>query len=140
MVDVPGHEKFIKNMVAGVSGIDFTILVIAADDGVMPQTVEHLEIMRLLGVRRGMVALTKTDLVASGALAARIGEIGAFLKGTFLAGAPICPVSSQTGEGYAAFYRTLVERIGTLAARRRGGIVRMPVERGFSREGFGVVV
>lgn len=140
IVDVPGHEKFIKNMVAGVSGIDFTVLVIAADDGVMPQTIEHLEIMRLLGVRRGMVALTKTDLVSADILAVRIEEIRGFLAGSFLDGAPICPVSSETGEGYDQFYKTLVERIGMIAARRRRGIFRMPIERVFSREGFGVVL
>ncbi|MEN6625069.1 MAG: selenocysteine-specific translation elongation factor [Candidatus Sumerlaeia bacterium] len=140
IVDVPGHEKFIKNMVAGVSGIDFTVLVIAADDGVMPQTIEHLEIMRLLGVRRGMVALTKIDLVSPEMLETRVEEIKGFLSGTFLEGAPICPVSSVTSEGYDDFYKTLVSGIKALAARRRSGIFRMPIERVFSREGFGVVL
>ncbi len=140
IVDVPGHEKFIKNMVAGVSGIDFTILVIAADDGVMPQTVEHLEIMRLLGVNRGLVALTKTDLVDPELLALRVEEVREFMAGTFLEGTPICPLSAVSGEGYGAFYKTLVVGIGALAARRGQGVFRMPIERVFQREGFGLVL
>jgi selenocysteine-specific elongation factor len=140
IVDVPGHEKFIKNMVAGVSGIDLTVLVIAADDGVMPQTVEHLQIMELLGVRHGMIALTKTDLVTPERVAQRIGEIGEFLTGTFLANAPICPVSSETGEGVFDFYEVLVREIKGLASTRRRGVFRMPIERSFAQKGFGTVV
>lgn len=140
IVDVPGHEKFVRNMVAGVSGIDMTVLVIAADDGIMPQTIEHLQIMELLGVRHGMVALTKTDLVAPERIPTLRDEIGAFLEGTFLEGAPICPVSSETGEGYFDFYNTLVERATQLARRRGIGLFRMPIERVFTQKGFGVVV
>ena len=140
IVDVPGHERFIKNMVAGVSGIGLTVLVIAADDGVMPQTVEHLHIMELLGVRRGMVALTKIDMVAPELVQRRIGEIAGFLEGTFLDGAPICPVSSETGEGLASFYDTLVQLVRGVARSRAGGVFRMPVERSFIQKGFGVVV
>ncbi len=140
IVDVPGHEKFIKNMVAGVSGIDLTILVIAADDGIMPQTIEHLQIMELLGVRRGLVALTKTDLVSPERVHDLIEEIRAFLQNTFLANCPICPVSSETFEGYDAFYETLVAEIQRLERRRSAGIFRMPVERVFTQKGFGAVV
>jgi len=140
IVDVPGHEKFIRNMVAGVSGIEMTVLVVAADDGVMPQTVEHFQIMELLGVRHGMVALTKIDLVAEERVAEVRVEIAGFLKGTFMDGAPICPLSSETLDGYFEFYKTLVENIKSLAGRRRRGVFRMPIERVFSREGFGAVL
>lgn len=140
IVDVPGHERFIKNMVAGVSGIGLTVLVIAADDGVMPQTVEHLQIMELLGVQRGMVALTKIDMVPTNLVQQRIQEIQAFLQGTFLEGAPICPVSSETGEGLADFYTTLVHTVRGIAHTRTGGVFRMPVERSFIQKGFGVVL
>ena len=140
IVDVPGHEKFVRNMVAGVSGIDLAILVVAADDGVMPQTVEHVQIMELLGVRHGLVALTKIDLVAPDRVEARRGEIAAFLRGTFLDGAPVCPVSSETFDGFPEFYDTLVARIGELKRERRPGVFRMPVERAFTRPGFGAVV
>jgi selenocysteine-specific elongation factor len=140
IVDVPGHERFIKNMVAGVSGIEMAILVIAADDGIMPQTVEHLQIMELLGVRRGMVALTKIDLVSREQVERRMQEIGEFLVDTFLEGANICPVSSETLEGYDHFYHTLVDSIKKITVARRRGVFRMPVERTFSRAGFGLVV
>lgn len=139
IVDVPGHEKFVKNMVAGVSGIGMTLLVIAADDGIMPQTIEHFQIMQLLGVRRGMVALTKTDLVEPGRVETRIAEIAEFLTGTPMEGAPICPVSSETFEGYENFYNTLVAKIDEFERRPTHGVFRMPVERVFRREGFGCV-
>lgn len=140
IVDVPGHEKFIKNMVAGVSGIQMTVLVIAADDGVMPQTIEHFQIMELLGVRYGMVALTKIDLVSEERVAEVEQEIRGFLHGTFLDGAPICPVSSETLAGYGEFYETLVALVSKIVKRRSTGVFRMPVERVFAREGFGTVV
>ena len=140
IVDVPGHEKFVRTMVSGVSGIDMTILVIAADDGVMPQTVEHMEIMQLLGVRRGVVALTKIDMVSAATVATRTEEIRAFLEGTCLEDAPICPVSSETFDGYGAFYDTLMQEVAELRHQPRGGIFRMPVERSFSQSGQGVVV
>ncbi len=140
IVDVPGHEKFVRNMVAGVSGIELAILVIAADDGVMPQTVEHLQIMELLGVRSGVVALTKTDLVPPDAVEQRCREIREFLRGSFLADAPLCPVSSRTFDGYPAFYDTLVDRIRASTRRATAGIFRMPIERVFAQEGFGTIV
>src|SRR5438093_6856676 len=99
IVDVPGHERFIKNMVAGATGIDLVVLVVAADDGVMPQTREHLAIMTLLGVRRGFVALTKIDAVEKGMVDLAAEDVRAVVRGTFLEGAPIVPVSSVTGEG-----------------------------------------
>jgi selenocysteine-specific elongation factor len=139
IVDVPGHEKFVKNMVAGVSGIAMTVLVVAADDGVMPQTVEHLQIMELLGVRQGMIALTKIDLVSPERVEEAAEEIRVFLEGTFLDGAPICPVSSETFVGYGEFYQTLVKQIEGLARAPHSGVFRMPIERAFTQEGFGAV-
>ncbi len=140
VVDVPGHEKFVKTMVAGVSGIDLTVLVIAADDGIMPQTVEHLQIMELLGVRQGVIALTKIDLVDSDRIRQREGEIRTLTKGTFLETAPICPVSSKTFDGYGAFYETLVARIQQVVRQRRPGIFRMPIEQTFALSGQGTVI
>ncbi len=140
IVDVPGHEKFIKNMVAGVSGIDMTILVVAADDGIMPQTVEHFQIMDLLGVRHGIVALTKTDLVAAERVQQVAADIRAFLNGTFMEDAPICPVSSETLDGYDQFYDVLVKEITGIVKRRKVGVFRMPIERVFTQKGFGSVV
>lgn len=140
IVDVPGHEKFIRNMVSGVSGIEMTVLVIAADDGIMPQTIEHLRIMQLLGVRKGIIALTKIDLVTQTRISEITKQIQEFLEGTFLRDAPICPVSSVTFEGYDQFYNTLVQTIKGIVTQGRSGIFRMPVERIFSRAGFGVVV
>jgi len=138
--DVPGHEKFIKNMVAGVSGTDLAVLVVAADDGVMPQTVEHLQIMQILGVRDGITALTKIDLVNPARVEEVKEEIRRLTRGTFLEGAPILPVSSRTGEGYFEFYRALVERIRNAEIRRGKGIFRMPVDRAFTSRGSGLVI
>ena len=99
IVDVPGHERFIRNMVAGATGIDIVLLVVAADDGVMPQTREHLAIMTLLGVQRGLVALTKIDMVEKGMVELAAEDVKATVRGTFLEGAPILPVSSITRQG-----------------------------------------
>jgi selenocysteine-specific elongation factor len=140
VVDVPGHEKFIKNMVAGVSGIDMTILVVAADDGIMPQTIEHFQIMELLGVSHGIVALTKMDLVSEERIKQLSREIRGFLKDTFMESAPICPVSSLTYEGFPEFYDALVQQAKSLSRRSKLGIFRMPVSHVFTRKGFGVVV
>ena len=140
IVDVPGHERFVRNMVAGVSGIGMAVLVVAADDGVMPQTIEHLQIMELLGLREGIVALTKTDLVSDQHVAQRSQEVREFLDGTFLHDAPICPMSSVTLAGYGEFYEVLCARLLAVRARRDTGIFRMPIERAFSRPGFGTVV
>src|SRR3954471_6933128 len=99
IVDVPGHERFVRAMVAGVGGMDLVMLVIAADAGIMPQTREHLDILRLLGVKRGLVALTKSDLVDPEWLGLVTEEVADLVKATFLEQAPVCPVSSRTGQG-----------------------------------------
>jgi len=140
IVDVPGHEKFVKNMVAGVSGIDMAILVVAADDGVMPQTIEHLQIMTLLGVEQGIVALTKTDLATPERVASVRDSIHTLVRGTFMENAPICPLSSETFDGVFEFFDALKERIRQIERRKRDGVFRMPVERTFVQKGFGSVV
>src|SRR5438093_10450880 len=109
IVDVPGHERFIKNMLAGATGIDLALLVIAADDSVMPQTREHLEILRLLGLRHGLVALTKCDLVDETTREVVELEIRELVRGTFLENAPILPTSAQTGEGIEQLKAVIAE-------------------------------
>jgi selenocysteine-specific elongation factor len=140
MVDVPGHERFIKNMVAGATGIDLVVLVVAADDGVMPQTKEHLAIMQILGVKRGLVALTKIDMVDPELVALAAEDVRATLRGTFLESAPILPLSSHTGEGLAEFKAELFQRAAATEPRSDAGIFRLPVQRVFSAKGFGTVV
>ncbi len=140
IVDVPGHENFIKTMVAGATGIDGVIFVIAADDGVMPQTHEHLDILTLLGVKQGIVALTKVDCVGPDRLQTVTTQIKDFLTGTFLNGAPILPVSNLTGEGFDAFYNALKELVETIEPKNADGVFRLPVERTFSVKGYGTVV
>ena len=139
IVDMPGHERFVRTMVAGASGIDFVLLVISADEGVMPQTREHLDICTLLGVKHGIVALTKTDMVDAEMLELATEDIRDFLKGTFLEGAPIFPVSSVTGEGLDALRAAIVEE-SRLQPRRRSDLFRLPVDRVFSLKGHGTVV
>ncbi len=140
IVDVPGHEKFVRNMVAGVSGIDMCVLVVAADDGVMPQTIEHLQIMELVGVRHGMVALTKIDMVGPERVEEVSAQVRELVAGGFMEGARICPVSSETLEGFDGFYEELVAAAGRLTRRRSDHVFRMPVLNSFSSEGFGNVV
>lgn len=140
LVDVPGHENFIKTMVAGATGMDAVLLVVAADDGVMPQTREHLDILTLLGVRRGLVALTKIDRVDAEHRELVLTLTREYLQGTFLADAPICPVSSVTGEGFDAFYETLCRVVESIEPRRLDGVFRLPVDRAFSARGFGTVL
>jgi selenocysteine-specific elongation factor len=140
IVDVPGHEKFIKNMVAGATGIDVLLLVVAADDGVMPQTREHLDIVDLLGIRQGMVAITKIDLVDDETVELAAEEARELLKGTSLEGSPIVPVSSITGKGYDRFWATLSEVVHTARRKNVEGPFRFPVERVFSVKGYGAVV
>lgn len=139
IVDMPGHERFVRTMVAGASGIDFVLLVISADEGVMPQTREHLEICTLLGVRHGIVALTKIDMVDEEMRELAMEDIRDFLKGTFLEGAPIFPVSSVTGEGLDALRAAIVEE-SRRQPRRRSDLFRLPVDRVFSLKGHGTVV
>src|SRR5512135_3138017 len=107
IVDVPGHVDFIRNMVAGAHGIDVVIFVVAADDGIMPQTLEHLHILTLMGLRHGLVALTKVDLVTPDRRQNRIDKLARLLSRNFLKGPPICPLSNVTGEGYEGFFEAL---------------------------------
>ncbi len=139
VVDVPGHVDFIKNMVAGAHGIDVVILVVAADDGVMPQTREHLDILTILGVKTGLVALTKIDLVDPELRELVCQDIRKLLAGTFLADAPICPLSNITGEGYDAFFDALNETANNCPPKQTAGLFRMWVERAFNVHGFGLV-
>jgi selenocysteine-specific elongation factor len=140
IVDVPGHEKFVKNMVAGATGIDIVAMVIAADEGVMPQTREHMEICTLLGIKHGLVVLTKTDLVDEEWLELVIEDVGDFVKGTFLEKAPIVPVSSINGDGIPEFVKTLDELSARLPSRPSSSLFRLPVDRVFTMKGFGTVI
>jgi selenocysteine-specific elongation factor len=140
IVDVPGHEHFIKTMVAGAAGMDGVILVVAADDGVMPQTREHLDILTLLGIRHGMVAVTKIDRVSADDLEFALAELADFVQGTFLDGAPVLPVSNVTGQGYDLFYEALQALVGRITPKATGGVFRLPVDRAFSVQGYGTVV
>ena len=140
IIDVPGHERFIKNMVAGASTIDLVALIIAADEGVMPQTREHLDICTLLGIKKGLVALTKIDLVEEDWLDLVQEDIKEFLKGTFLEGAPILPVSSVTGQGISELTAVLERLSGEVEERSSAGIFRLPVDRVFTMRGFGTVI
>ena len=140
IVDVPGHEKFVKNMVAGATGIDIVTMVIAADEGVMPQTREHMEICTLLGIRHGCVALTKIDMVDEEWLELVTEDIRDFLRGTFLEEAPIIPVSAADGSGLPRFVDTLDELCKQIPDHAPTGIFRLPVDRVFSMKGFGTVI
>jgi selenocysteine-specific elongation factor len=139
-VDVPGHERFVKNMLAGVHGIDAVALVIAADEGVMPQTREHFEICRLLGVREGMVLITKTDLVEEELLSLVSAEAEELVAGSFLEAAPVLRVSARTGAGLDEFrdaIRLVAQRI---PERSADFVTRLPIDRVFTMKGFGAVV
>ncbi|SHN57308.1 selenocysteine-specific translation elongation factor [Desulfovibrio litoralis] len=140
IIDVPGHERFVKNMVAGASGIDLVLLVIAADEGIMPQTKEHLEICSLLGIKQGLIALTKTDLVEQEWLDLVQEEIKDFLKGSFLENADIFPVSVQTGSGLESLKKELLTREKNLRNKKRSDLFRLPIDRIFSLKGHGTVV
>jgi len=140
IVDVPGHARFIRNMLAGTHGLDAVMLVIAADEGVMPQTREHLEIIDLLDVHRGVVVLTKVDLVDADWLALVTSEVHATLKGTSLDGAPVIPCSAVTGEGKAELIAALDALFEAAASRPDLGRPRLPIDRAFTMSGFGTVV
>jgi selenocysteine-specific elongation factor len=139
-VDVPGHERFVKNMLAGVHGIDAVALVIAADEGVMPQTREHFEICRLLNVRQGLLVLTKTDLVDEDLLALVRAEAMELVTGSFLEGAPVVPVSVRSGVGLDDLRATLREVAELVPARSADFVTRLPIDRVFTMKGFGAVV
>ena len=140
IVDVPGHEKFVKHMVAGATGIDIVVLVIAADEGVMPQTREHMDICSLLNIKYGFVALTKTDMVDEEWLELVTEDIMDFVHGTFLENAPVVPVSSTTGKGLPEFIETLNELSSKIPQKTATGLFRLPVDRVFTMKGFGTVI
>jgi len=140
IVDVPGHEKFIKNMVSGAAGIDLVMMVIAADEGIMPQTKEHLHICSLLGISKGIVALTKIDLVEKDWLELVKSEIIEFLQRTFLEGAPILPVSAIKQEGLTDLIKAIDATVSNINEKADDGIFRLPVDRVFTMKGFGTVV
>jgi len=139
-VDVPGHERFVKNMLAGAHGIDVVALVIGADESVMPQTREHFDICRLLAIKSGIVVLTKKDLVDEDLLELARAEAEELVEGSFLAGAPVIAVSSRTGEGIEELKKALREVASGVAARSDDFVTRLPIDRAFSMKGFGPVV
>ncbi len=140
IVDVPGHERFIHNMVAGASGIDTVLLVVAVDDGVMPQTIEHFHITRLLGIKSGMVAVTKIDLASESRIAEVEDQVRQLVKGSFLDTCPVVPVSARTGAGFEEFYNAFVATVDRTAERDATGAFRLHVERSFVLEGLGAIV
>ena len=139
-VDVPGHERFVRNMLAGVGGMDLVMLHVASDESVMPQTREHFEICRLLRVPAGLVVITKTDLADAGMLDVVRLEIQELVSDSFLEGAPVVAVSARTGEGIPALRRTLADLASTVRRRTSNGPPRLPIDRVFSMKGFGTVV
>jgi selenocysteine-specific elongation factor len=140
VIDVPGHERFVRTMVAGATGVDLVLLVVAADDGVMPQTVEHLRIVELLGVERGVVAVSKADLVDEELLEVAVEEVREFLAATALARAPVVAVSVRDGRGLDALVTALDREAEGLEARRAAGPARLPVDRVFALAGAGTIV
>jgi selenocysteine-specific elongation factor len=139
-VDVPGHERFVKNMLAGAHGLDLVMLVVAADESVMPQTREHFDICRLLHVKSGLVALTKSDLVDDEILELARAEVEDFVRGSFLEDSPIIAISSRTGSGIDKLKETLAELASRVAPKTTSAVPRLPIDRAFSIKGFGTVV
>ena len=140
IVDVPGHEKLISNMLAGAGGIDLVLMVIAADEGIMPQSREHLAICTLLKIKSGLIAITKADLVEKEWLALVADEIRDFVKGTFLEYAPLIPVSARTGENLDLLRQEIRNRALAVVPKTSGGIFRVPIDRVFTLKGFGTVI
>ncbi|MEN6476323.1 MAG: selenocysteine-specific translation elongation factor [Syntrophaceae bacterium] len=140
VVDVPGHVRFIRHMLSGASGIDLVVLVVAADEGIMPQTTEHIQICELLGIQRGVVALTKIDMVDAELFELALSDVKAFLEGSFLKDAPIIPVSSVTGEGIAELLAAIDRQVSEVRERELTGIAALPIDRIFTIKGFGTVV
>ncbi len=140
LVDVPGHERFVRNMVAGSTGLDLAILIVAADDGVMPQTIEHVDILNLLQVRGGLIVMTKIDMVDEVLVEVAEEEVRELVKGTCLDGAQICRVSSITGEGVPEVREKLERLAMSVEPRQAHGPFRMPIQRVFSLPGIGTVV
>lgn len=140
IVDVPGHEKFIRNMLRGISEVDAVLLVVAADDGVMPQTREHLDILRLLGIDHGLIILSKVDLVDKEIVDMAKEDIVGLVQGTFLEDAPIHLCSSKTGEGIEEIKRSIENLLHEIQGKNREGVFRLPVDRVFTLTGYGTVV
>lgn len=140
VIDVPGHEKFVKNMLAGAGGMDLAMLVVAADEGIMPQTVEHLDILSILGIQSGVVVITKCDLVEPEFLELVEEEITELLEGTFLENAPVVPVSVYENQGLETLKGVLKELCDGLPKRSDAGYFRLPIDRIFTLKGFGTVV
>jgi selenocysteine-specific elongation factor len=139
-IDVPGHERFVRNMLAGAHGMDLALLVVAADESVMPQTREHFHICRLLGIPRGLVVLTKCDAADAAGQALAEREVRELVRGSFLERAPVLKVSARTGEGIAELREALRAAAATPTMRPEGGLLRLPVDRVFTLKGFGTVV
>ncbi len=139
-VDVPGHEKFVRNMLAGAGGIDLVLLVIAADEGVKPQTREHFDICRLLEIPRGIIVLTKSDLVSAEVLDLARLDAEEFVRGSFLEGAPIIPVSAKTGAGFDELRDALANVAAQMPQHGLRSYFRLPIDRAFAMKGFGTVV
>ncbi len=139
-VDVPGHERFVSNMLAGAAGVDLVLLVIAADESIKPQTREHFDICRLLGVKRGVVALTKSDLIDADALGLVRLEVEDYLRGSFLEGAPVVPVSAKTRTGLLELKKELHRVASEVPGKDAGQRFRLPIDRAFAIKGFGAVV
>ncbi len=140
VIDVPGHERFIRNMLAGAHGIDLVLFTIAADDGVMPQSEEHLDILHLLGTRRGIFVITKSDLADAARIREVRDEIALLAEGTLLEEAPVIAVSSLSGAGMSDLGKEIVRQLDGFEARRATGIFRLPIDRSFVMKGYGVVV
>ena len=140
IIDVPGHERFVKNMVSGASGIDFVLLVVAADEGIMPQTREHLDVCTLLGVEIGLVALTKVDMVDSEWLELVLEDVSNYLQNTFLKDAPIIPVSAHTGDGIDQLLVHIRKMAREFKPHRRSDLFRLPMDRIFTMRGHGTVI
>lgn len=141
VIDVPGHEKFIKNMLAGIGGIDFVLFVVAADEGIMPQTKEHFEILSALGIDDGIIAVTKTDMVDEEWLEMLIEDVTDYFKGSFLEGKPIIPVSAATGDNLDVLMDAIIEKCDRENKRREEKeLFRLPMDRVFTMQGYGTVV
>lgn len=140
IIDVPGHERFIKNMLAGIGGIDIVLLVVAADEGIMPQTREHMDIIQVLGIKRGVVVISKIDLVDQEWLDLVEEEVRGYIATTSLGGAPIVPVSAVTGDGLKELVAVVDELVQAAQERPATGAVRLPIDRVFTIAGFGTVV
>jgi selenocysteine-specific elongation factor len=139
-IDVPGHERFIKNMLAGAAGIQAVLLIVAANESVKPQTSEHFDICRLLGIRQGAVVLTKTDLATPAQMQQAVSDVKLLVANSFLQDAPIMPVSAITGEGMEALKQLLCKMASSQSHSNPGGLFRLAVDRSFARKGFGAVV